>query len=108
MLRTYLQYIKDNPEGYWFKKKLYGWGWTPATWKGWLVTIVYLALVLGFALTIDESSPPRELFFTFWLPLILLTITFMRIAYVKGEGQVGSGELIIWKTKNSKSNTARF
>ena len=25
----------------WFKRKLYGWGWTPCSWEGWLVIVVY-------------------------------------------------------------------
>lgn len=33
MFKNYLDYIRDNPHGYWFKRKLYGWGWTPVTWQ---------------------------------------------------------------------------
>lgn len=29
----------------WFKAKSHGWGWTPATWEGWAVTLVYVALL---------------------------------------------------------------
>jgi len=69
----------------WFKRKLYGWGWTPVTWQGWLVIAVWLILVLFFALTIDENSPTREVVFTFILPIALLTFTLIRICYKKGE-----------------------
>lgn len=69
----------------WFKRKLYGWGWTPATWEGWAVTIIYVILLLAFGFTLDETSPLKEVIFTFILPLILLTITFIRIAYMRGE-----------------------
>lgn len=85
MIRQYIRYLKDNPKGYWFKAKLYGWGWVPATWQGWLITLVYLIAVLFFALTIDTKSPVREIVFTFVLPVALLTITFIRICYKKGE-----------------------
>jgi hypothetical protein len=85
MLHEYIAYLKNNPEGYWFKRKLYGWGWTPATWQGWLTLVVYLVAVLGFALTIDENSPRREVVFTFLLPITLLTITLIRICYKTGE-----------------------
>lgn len=85
MFEKYIKYIKDNPKGYWFKAKIFGWGWTPVTWQGWAVTLVYIALILLFALTIDESSTDREVFFTFVLPVVLLTATFIRIAYKKGE-----------------------
>jgi len=38
----YISYIKDNPEGYWFKRKLYGYGWTPATKEGWATVGAYV------------------------------------------------------------------
>lgn len=85
MFKTYIEYLKDNPEGYWFKRKLYGWGWTPVRWQGWATTLVYVVLVLGFAFTIDEESSGRELMFTFFLPILLLTIAFIRLCYAKGE-----------------------
>lgn len=84
-LHIYIPYAKDNPEGLWFKRKLYGWGWTPVTWQGWLVTIAYVALVILFGLTIDEHSPSQEIAFTFALPFLLLTAMFIRILYKKGE-----------------------
>jgi len=69
----------------WFRRKTYGWGWIPVTWQGWALVFGYVILVVGFALTIDESSPPREMVFTFLLPVVLLTIALLRIAYKKGE-----------------------
>ena len=69
----------------WFKRKIYGWGWYPVTWEGWVVILVYMGAVFGFAATIDEQSPPRELVFTFFLPITLLTITLIRICYATGE-----------------------
>lgn len=84
-ITIYIPYAKDNPEHYWFKRKLYGWGWTPVTWEGWFVTILYVLLLIAAALTIDDGSPAREVAFTFILPAILLTAAFIRIAYKKGE-----------------------
>lgn len=85
MIKEYLQYIKDNPEHLWFKRKLYGWGWTPATWQGWLVIFAYIVLVLLFAFTVDEKSPTNEIIFTSALPITLLTVTLIRICYKTGE-----------------------
>ena len=85
MLQKYRDYINDNPKGYWFKSKPFGWWWTPVTWQGWLVIAIYIILVVGFSLTIDETSPTREVMFTFLLPIFLLTITLIRICYKKGE-----------------------
>ena len=55
-IEPYINYIKDNPEGYWFKRKLYGWGWTPATWQGWLSTFVFIGLVLIVVLRFDPDT----------------------------------------------------
>lgn len=85
IVALYIPYAQDNPKHFWFKRKLYGWGWTPVTWQGWLTTFGYIGLVAAFALTIDQDSPPQEIAFTFALPVVLLTATFIRIAYKKGE-----------------------
>ncbi len=85
MAPIYVRYAADNPNHYWFKRKLYGWGWTPVTWQGWLVTGVYILSVVAFGLTIDDYSPAREIAFTFVIPALLLTIAFLRIVYTKGE-----------------------
>ncbi len=85
MIKEYIRYLKDNPEGYWFKARLYGWGWAPATWQGWLILVIYIAAVVFFAFTIDENSPDREVIFTFILPVVLLTISLLSICYKTGE-----------------------
>ncbi|EKE20580.1 MAG: hypothetical protein ACD_7C00522G0002 [uncultured bacterium] len=89
MLKKYTAYIKDNPEGYWFKAKLYGWGWTPAKWQGWLVIILYLFLVLSLVLSREEAilgNPDSgSNFLTFALPIIVLTTLLIVVAYKKGE-----------------------
>jgi hypothetical protein len=69
----------------WFRRKRWGWGWTPNTWQGWAVTLAYVTGIVACALTVDDHSTPRELAFTFFLPLILLTTSFIRIGYAKGE-----------------------
>lgn len=85
MIKEYIEYLKDNPKNLWFKRKLYGWGWTPATWQGWVVILIYIALVIAFSLTINNDSKPSEVMFTFALPITLLTITLIQICYKKGE-----------------------
>ena len=56
VLKQYIEYLKNNPEGYWFKRKLYGWGWTPATWQGWLVLAVFVVLMILNAFRVDAGS----------------------------------------------------
>lgn len=81
----YVRYAQDNPKNLWFKRKMFGWGWTPVTWQGWAVIAVYALAMIAFAFTIDENSPTREVFFTFIFPATLLTVLLIRICYRKGE-----------------------
>ena len=30
----------DDRRGVWFKPRTFGYGWTPASWEGWVVTLV--------------------------------------------------------------------
>lgn len=69
----------------WFKRRPFGWGWYPSAWQGWVMIGIWLLLDVMFALTIDENSPPREVVFTFLLPVTLLTIALIRVCYAYGE-----------------------
>jgi hypothetical protein len=69
----------------WFKRKSYGWGWSPATWQGWLAIVVYLILVTALSFNINETAPAQEIAITFIIPMIILTIILIGIAYITGE-----------------------
>lgn len=88
-IQNIITYYKDNPKGYWFKRKIWGWGWVPATWQGWLVTLLYVVLVSFLMLTREEAIPGNpdsgSNFLVFGLPILVLTIIFIGIAYTKGE-----------------------
>ena len=48
--------MSDGPE--WFAPKRYGLGsGLPISWQGWLVLLVYLAIVMGAFLLLGENSP---------------------------------------------------
>ena len=40
----------------WFKRKAYGVGWTPSTWQGFAVTVLYAAVLVKIFITIDRRS----------------------------------------------------
>lgn len=40
----------------WFKAKRYGYGWYPATWQGWLVTLAAIVLIMVNTSMIDRTS----------------------------------------------------
>ena len=89
MIKECIKYLRDNPQGYWFKAKLYGWGWTPAKWQGWCVLLVYLTLIFALAITREKYIPGNpdsgSNFLIFGLPIILLTALTIFICYKKGE-----------------------
>ncbi len=89
MFKKYLDYITDNPKQYWFKRKIWGWGWVPATWQGWLTTLLYILVILFLLHTREESilgNPDSgSNFLVFGLPFIILTMLFIFVAYKKGE-----------------------
>ena len=88
-LTNYINYLKDNPNGYWFKRKLYGWGWTPAKWQGWIVILFYILFIFFIVLTREESIAGNpnsgSNFLIFAGPIIILTILLIFICYKKGE-----------------------
>ena len=39
--------MHTQPKNYWFPAKRYGWGWgLPSAWQGWVVLLVYLAVII--------------------------------------------------------------
>ena len=86
MIKEYIAYLRNNPEGYWFKAKLYGWGWTPATWQGWLVLAVFGALLFLNFLRLDATShSASDTVRPFFIQTVLLVILLLGICYAKGE-----------------------
>ncbi len=73
LFKNYIEYLKDNPEGYWFKRKLYGWGWVPAKWQGWFFMFVF---AIFFIFGVTETNVVLTI-----LPVIALIF----ICYKKGE-----------------------
>jgi len=58
MLKKFIAYYKDNPEGYWFKRKLFGWGWMPVRWQGWLIVAIAVAIVsAGYYIGETDDAP---------------------------------------------------
>lgn len=70
---------------YWFKRKTYGWGWTPSTWQGWLVVLVYVAIIFLLSINIGIESTQTEVYTTFVVPMLIATVVLIRISYIKGE-----------------------
>ncbi len=87
MLKKYFKYIKDNPHNYWFKAKLYGYGWTPVKWRGWLVLSIFLLFILWNASTlpISESVNEDAVLVWFLVKTFSAVLILVWICYLKGE-----------------------
>jgi len=68
---------------YWFKRRRYGWGWTPVTWQGWLCLVVFLSAILLAALRMPAKPDITDI-----ILLLLVTLSgvllLIGIAYAKG------------------------
>jgi hypothetical protein len=49
----------DPRSDYWFPAKTYGWGWGwPRRWQGWVVMVLWLAMLLAGLLALHSSRHP--------------------------------------------------
>ncbi|MAE49205.1 hypothetical protein CMI48_00085 [Candidatus Pacearchaeota archaeon] len=79
--RNYIAYLKDNPKGYWFKRKLYGWGWAPATKEGFFVLTAFILILIKAGFSLENNGNPT----TFIWILILSIAALIAIGYKTGE-----------------------
>ncbi len=66
----------------WFKRRRYGWGWTPVTWQGWAVLACYVALVVAGSLAFGDGGPGEVALFL--LLVAILTVTLVQISLARG------------------------
>ena len=82
VFQRYVAYLKDNPEHYWFRNKVWGWGWVPATWEGWATLAVFIAglgvLIVSFANILQPTDTDTHWFIgkVFALVIALLIVTY--------------------------------
>lgn len=70
----------------WFVRKQYGWGWTPATWQGWWLTILFIGLMVGNFLRIDgQSHSVSDTLINFVPQTVVLALLFLWLCIKTGE-----------------------
>jgi drug/metabolite transporter (DMT)-like permease len=80
-MNKYLDYYNNNPKGYWFKRKLFGWGWVPVRWQGWLV--IFISLIFCFAgIYIGETDDAPGAAF---IGILLMIAIIFFFGFWKGE-----------------------
>jgi hypothetical protein len=71
---------------FWFKRKLYGWGWYPATWQGWLILLIYVVIFVKMFILFDiNSHSESDTLIGLVLPAFVLTGILIFICYKTGE-----------------------
>lgn len=75
---------KGKDRGYWFKRRRYGYGWTPVTWQGWSAVASFLTIVL-VASTVLKDTPGNSysLESLVYLTLIVLAAVSLVVISVK-------------------------
>jgi hypothetical protein len=78
---------EKKPKKLWFRAKSYGWGWTPSSWQGWLVLILYCFFVTyDFIFTdVPSAVSAQEILLNFFPRFAGLTFLLIWICYKKGE-----------------------
>jgi len=86
MFKKYLEYLKNNPNKYWFKAKLYGWGWVPVRWQGWAAILIFVVLIICSGLSLDKKPEPSATDLAWFFLRIAVTVAILMIVcYKTGE-----------------------
>lgn len=69
---------------YWFKRKRYGYGWTPSSLEGWLLIVAYLAIViLGVFFFSDKLESGDPLYSIVYLIFVIMSTTILLLITVQ-------------------------
>ena len=71
---------------YWFKRRRFGWGWTPVTWQGWLTVAFFIGLIIAASMQLpskpEEPTPDQTL--RFWVLFVSATAGILVVSALKG------------------------
>ena len=69
----------------WFEAKEGEEGWHPCCWQGWIVTLIYILLVILIPVMLENKNldAPDKLLLIL-IVIFILTAAFILIAYLKG------------------------
>jgi hypothetical protein len=70
----------------WFRRKTYGWGWTPITWEGWLISLLVIVIPIGIRLTAKalQYDKSTQYFYT-WASVPVLVMALILVCFRWGE-----------------------
>jgi membrane associated rhomboid family serine protease len=71
---------------YWFRPKRYGYGATPTTWQGWLLTLGFVALLVAIMQALEFGMAGTEAHLAGVAAAVVLAALFTLIAWKKTDG----------------------
>lgn len=80
---TQFRTMDEAPKKIWFAAKAYGWGWgLPLCWQGWVVYVIYIALLFGGIAEIlwERKSPPGLVLY-----MVGVSVGLFFVCWLKGE-----------------------
>jgi len=74
---------------YWFKPKRYGFGATPITWEGWVVTLGVVAVLIGSVVIMDRfvDHSNATVWLTWAVLIAIATFWFIQFTRRKTDGE---------------------
>jgi hypothetical protein len=81
---------------YWFRQKTFGYGATPNTWQGWLLTLVGVALILAVVLEAMQIPDRRTALTVALSGAAIIFVAMSAITYIKTEGG--------WRWRSGRDN----
>lgn len=84
-LSDYFYAVRTDPARVWFRRKRYGWGWTPARWQGWLLLIIYTACVIMIMAQLDVAATADAALARITFPMLGVTAILVLLCYLTGE-----------------------
>lgn len=78
--------MTETKKKLWFRAKSFGWGWVPISWQGWLVTIVYILILVWTVVRIDPKvHSASDFLINYAIVFIPATLILLYFCYTKGE-----------------------
>ena len=75
----------------WFKRKTFGYGWTPSTIEGWIAIIIFVGAALLIGFSAGEDITEKEIIFKLLVPIIVLVAVFSKSRPLVDQKAGGSG-----------------
>jgi predicted membrane channel-forming protein YqfA (hemolysin III family) len=76
---------KDKRE-LWFKRRRYGWGWTPVKWQGWIPIVGFFTVVIGglLYLPFGDEEVTVQAVVAYLIYVALASVLLIVVGYQRG------------------------